>query len=203
MYDARVFEQDRENFCIMYTQEIKDMAEIGMLQDVWKPKIQLCWWHTKSAVEDHIKKNKLSTTPYNARCAHSEFPFISIKYVPLGKADPMEHEGGSGGTRDHTGFADTPHYESPNAVTLRIPIPLSLRKPPPSNPPSISPTSETVTTSLLEAIPTARSTATTSNDGVRLVIKLPAGKENREHFALSNTDSLSLICYSITTARTH
>ena len=42
-----------------FTHVDKDMAEIGMLRDVWKPKIQLCWWHTKSTVEDHIKKSKL------------------------------------------------------------------------------------------------------------------------------------------------
>ena len=23
----------------------KDMADIGMLCDMWKPKIQICWWH--------------------------------------------------------------------------------------------------------------------------------------------------------------
>lgn len=171
----------------------KDMAEIGMLQEVWKPKIQLCWWHTKSAVKDHMEKSKLSMTPYNVQHAHSEFPFISIKYVPLGKADPMEHEGSSGRTCDHTGFADTAHYESPNAVTLCIPIPLGFRKPPPSNLPSISPTHETATTSVLKSI---QSTATTSNNGVKLTIKLPAGKEN---WKPETPKSVAVVCKEVNT----
>jgi hypothetical protein len=64
-----------DNYGIMptFAHVNKDMAEITMLQDVWKPKIQLCWWHTKSAVENHIKKSKLSTTPSNTQWVHSEF----------------------------------------------------------------------------------------------------------------------------------
>ena len=63
------------------------MAEIRMLQDVLDPKLQLCWWHMDVAVEDRLKKNKLSTTPSNAEKAHSEFPFISISFTPSGKAN--------------------------------------------------------------------------------------------------------------------
>src|ERR1700733_10471319 len=43
----------------------KDMAEIGMLREVWEAKLQLCWWHLREAVKERLKKVKLSTTPYN------------------------------------------------------------------------------------------------------------------------------------------
>lgn len=123
--------RDKYGIIPVFAHVDKDMAEIGMLRDVWKPKIQICWWHTNEAVEDRLKKNKLSTSPYNAQRAQTEFPFISTSFVPTGKPDLMEHEGG-GGSRDHAGVADTAQYESPNAVTLRIPIPFKLRAPPTS-----------------------------------------------------------------------
>jgi hypothetical protein len=159
----------------------KDMAEIGMLRDVWRPKIELCWWHMSGAVDDRLKKNKLTTTPYNVSRAQSEFPFISISFVPSGKPDPKEHEGGTGGTRDHTGVTDTLHYESPNAVTLRIPIPLSYREHPTSNLPSSSVIHDTATlVPPPEPISLSHSIATASGEGEKLTIKLPArnGKEN-------------------------
>ncbi|KAJ6483695.1 hypothetical protein DFH09DRAFT_1340301 [Mycena vulgaris] len=43
----------------------KDMAEIGMLLDVWKTKISLCWWHLRRAVRTRLANGKLSTTPYD------------------------------------------------------------------------------------------------------------------------------------------
>lgn len=79
-----------------------------------------------SAAEDHLAKKKLTTSPYDVQRAHSEFPFINVKFVPLGEANPMEHEGGTGGTCDHTGFVDIPWPNGPNAVILHIPVPLSL-----------------------------------------------------------------------------
>ena len=87
------------------------------------------------AVEDHLKKNKLFTTPYNAERAHSEFPFISTSFTLSGKANPTEHEGG-GGSHDHTGFLDTPHCKSQNTVMLHISVPAHLHEPPRSNPTS-------------------------------------------------------------------
>jgi len=72
----------------------KDMAEIGMLQSSWKPKIQLCWWHMHKAVGDWLDKKKLTTTPYNPGLAKSEFPFISLNFIPSGQANPHEHKGG-------------------------------------------------------------------------------------------------------------
>jgi len=71
----------------------KDMAEIGMLQSLWKPKIQLCWWHMHKAVGDWLDKKKLTTTPYNPSFAKSKFPFISLDFIPSRQADPYEHEG--------------------------------------------------------------------------------------------------------------
>ncbi|KAJ7491613.1 hypothetical protein B0H11DRAFT_1911879 [Mycena galericulata] len=72
----------------------KDMAEIGMAKDVWDAKIQLCWWHLRKAVRTRLQQNKLSTTPYNAIRARSEFAFIDLAFKPSGRADPKEHEGG-------------------------------------------------------------------------------------------------------------
>jgi len=176
----------------------KDMAEISMIRDVWDPKIQLCWWHTKSAVEDRIQKSKLSTTPYNAQRARSKFPFISLNFVPSGKADPREHEGGTGGTRDHTGFADTPNRESPNAITLHIPIPSNLHERPTTS--TILPlTNNTIQPIPLQPIP-LQGTATLSSGVEKLKIRLPAtlGKENHKPSAPSNTDSPSLTCWNVT-----
>ena len=168
----------------VFTHVDKDMAEIGMLHDVWKPKIQIGWWHMNEAVEDQLKKNKLSTSPYNAQRAQTEFPFISTNFVPTGKPDLMEHEGG-GGSHDHTGVVDTIQYESPNAVTLRIPILLNLRKPLTFQLTSVTGNAATPTT------PTPQSTATTSGEGVKLTIKLPAGKENRRSEILKSESMAS------------
>ena len=55
----------------------KDMAEIAMAKKIWpKAKISLCWWHLRRAVCTHLANRKLSTTPYNMKHAHAEFPFI-------------------------------------------------------------------------------------------------------------------------------
>jgi hypothetical protein len=72
----------------------KDMGEIGMLCDVWDPKIQLCWWHLRKAVRERLAKAKLSTTPYNAQQAKDEFTFIDVGFMPRSRANPTEHEGG-------------------------------------------------------------------------------------------------------------
>ncbi|KAJ7215799.1 hypothetical protein GGX14DRAFT_359361 [Mycena pura] len=72
----------------------KDMAEIGMLKDVWDPKINQCWWHVDDAVGKRLKSAKLSTTPYDSQRAHTEFNFIDMSFVPPGKDDPDEFEGG-------------------------------------------------------------------------------------------------------------
>ena len=42
-----------------------------------------------------MAKRKLATTPYNPKCAHAEFRFIDISFVPQGKSDQKDYEGGS------------------------------------------------------------------------------------------------------------
>jgi hypothetical protein len=84
----------------------KDMAEIGMSRFVWiNGKIQLCWWHLRKAARERLAKGKLSTTPYDARQAQSEFPFINITFTPKGGGDATEYEGGA---RDMTEVKDKP-----------------------------------------------------------------------------------------------
>lgn len=77
-----------------FTHVDKDMAEIGMLKDVWDAKISLCWWHLRRAVRTRLKSSKLNTTPYDAARANAEFSFINVSFVPLGQADATEYEGG-------------------------------------------------------------------------------------------------------------
>ena len=102
----------------------KDMAEIGMLRDMWDPKVQLCWWHLCKAVRNWLATNKLTTTPYNALRAKTEFPWIDIAFVPPGRSDPEEHGGGI-----HNDFiaANSNHYMDPNSITLRIRPPKKLQ----------------------------------------------------------------------------
>ena len=96
----------------------KDMAEIGMLRSVWiNSKIQLCWWHLRKAMCEQLAKGKLSTTPYDALQAQSEFPFIDITFTPKGGGDVMEYESGA---RDATGSKDKPPPRI-NAFPIRLP----------------------------------------------------------------------------------
>jgi len=109
----------------------KDMAEIRILRMVWVLKVQLCWWHLRDAVKTRLKKAKLSTTPYNAARAQSEFPWIDASFVPTGKPDLGKYEGGA---PDEPGAdAATKAYENPNAIPLRIPA-LTPRQPTPIQP---------------------------------------------------------------------
>jgi hypothetical protein len=103
----------------------KDMAEIGMIRDTWELKLQLCWWHMKDAVKKRLAKAKLSTSPYNAERAHSEFYFIDTSFVPPGKADLDEHEGGE---RDDDGTKEAHHEDRPNGITISIPLPPSMKQ---------------------------------------------------------------------------
>ncbi|KAF7354458.1 SWIM-type domain-containing protein [Mycena venus] len=79
---------------VRFTHVDKDMAEIGMLKDVWNAKISLCWWHLRRAVRTRLASSKLATTPYDAARAKAEFAFIDVRFVPLGQADGAEYEGG-------------------------------------------------------------------------------------------------------------
>jgi hypothetical protein len=75
-----------------FTHVNKDMAEIGMLREVWNAKISLCWWHLRQAVRTRLASRKLSTTPYDPGCAHAQFSFINIAFVPASQADGEEYE---------------------------------------------------------------------------------------------------------------
>lgn len=104
----------------VFTHVDKDMGEIGMLQLAWTPKIQLCWWHMCKAVGEQLDKKKLTTTPYNTSAVKSEFPFISLDFIPPGRADCQEHESGIL-TGDIPSLTEVLHQEDPNAVTICIP----------------------------------------------------------------------------------
>ncbi|KAJ6523472.1 hypothetical protein DFH09DRAFT_1329961 [Mycena vulgaris] len=100
----------------------KDMAEIGMARDVWNVKIQLCWWHLRRAVRTRLEKSKLSTTPYNAHCAHAEFIFIDLSFKPFGRADTTEHEGGFLASVEIVAASASPSILHANSVgTIKIP----------------------------------------------------------------------------------
>jgi len=106
----------------------KDMGEIGMLRNVWpSAKIQLCWWHMRKAVRERLAKSKLSTSPYSGQEAHAEYSFINAKFLPPGKADPHEHEGG---IRDDgiNSEITTVTQKGPNSLSIRLPNPLAVPK---------------------------------------------------------------------------
>ncbi|KAJ6614377.1 hypothetical protein B0H10DRAFT_1803689 [Mycena sp. CBHHK59/15] len=86
--------RDTYGIIAKFTHVDKDMAEIGMLKDVWNAKISLCWWHLRRAVRTRLASAKLSTTPYDPGRAHAEFSFINLAFVPQGQADGGEYEGG-------------------------------------------------------------------------------------------------------------
>ncbi|KAJ6611363.1 hypothetical protein B0H10DRAFT_2224139 [Mycena sp. CBHHK59/15] len=79
--------RDTYSIIAKFTHVDKDMAEIGMLLDVWKAKISLFWWHLRRAVCTQLASTKLATTPYDPGRAHAEFSFIDVAFVPAGKAD--------------------------------------------------------------------------------------------------------------------
>ena len=115
--------QDRYGIILIFVHTDKDMAEIGMLRDIWlSVKIQFCWWHLWKAVQEWLSKNKLSTTPYNAKRAHLKYAFINTSFIPSGHSDPHKYEGGM-----HDVIADIdeePLQPSPNMISILI-------KPPP------------------------------------------------------------------------
>ncbi|KAJ3743841.1 hypothetical protein EV360DRAFT_13494, partial [Lentinula raphanica] len=116
----------------------KDLGEIGPCQTVWPTaKITICWWHQRKAVRERLQKAKLSTTPYNSVAAHQVFSFIDIYFIPPGKPDPWEREGGrEGGGRD-TVVDDPPSAErsiSNNKPSLTIVLPATQSFPPSSAP---------------------------------------------------------------------
>jgi hypothetical protein len=57
--------RDTYGIIARFTHVDKDMAEIGMLKDVWDAKICLCWWHLRRAVRTRLAMAKLTMTPYD------------------------------------------------------------------------------------------------------------------------------------------
>ncbi|EGO20838.1 hypothetical protein SERLADRAFT_417908 [Serpula lacrymans var. lacrymans S7.9] len=107
----------------IFTHVNKDMAEIGMLREIWDAKIQLCWWHLRQAMQERLAKNKLATTPYNPQRAHAEFAFINTTFVPPRKADMTKYEGGA---PDVLQVNEAP-CPTPNTIPLHIPrLPLMV-----------------------------------------------------------------------------
>ncbi|KAJ6578624.1 hypothetical protein B0H10DRAFT_2236088 [Mycena sp. CBHHK59/15] len=86
--------RDTYSIIAKFTHVDKDMAEIGMLLDIWNAKISLCWWHLRRAVRTRLASAKLATTPYDPGRTHAEFSFIDVAFVPAGKADAAEYKGG-------------------------------------------------------------------------------------------------------------
>ncbi|KAJ7577209.1 hypothetical protein C8J56DRAFT_899293 [Mycena floridula] len=90
-------------------------------KDVWKAKIQLCWWHMREALKRRLALAKLSTTPYNPTRANQCFPFIDPQFKPPGHPDKKEHEGGQ--LPEDTGTAQPILHERPWALSIQIPRP--------------------------------------------------------------------------------
>ncbi|KAK1216777.1 hypothetical protein PQX77_001906 [Marasmius sp. AFHP31] len=109
----------------------KDMAEIRIAQTVWPGvNISLCLWHLNRAVDERLKKLKLSTTPYNVTRAHAEYSFIEMTFRPPGKPDLLEYEGGCLDL-DVSQSLDLPSATpNPNALFIRIPATQSMTTPP-------------------------------------------------------------------------
>ncbi|KAJ6607050.1 hypothetical protein B0H10DRAFT_2073246 [Mycena sp. CBHHK59/15] len=115
--------RDTYGITARFTHVDKDMAEIGMLKDVWNAKISLCWWHLRRAVRTRLASAKLSTTPYDPGRAHEEFSFVDIAFVPQAQADGGEYEGG---THDNVTPVVPPTQQSrtitvPNGLRITIP----------------------------------------------------------------------------------
>jgi hypothetical protein len=101
----------------------KDMAEIGMLRDVWDPKVQICWWHLKQAVQQRLTSSKLTTTPYNPQRARDKFRFIHESFQPIGQSDSTEHEGGLPDDQSASNPQPLSLFDNPNAIPLHLPKP--------------------------------------------------------------------------------
>ena len=72
------------------------MGKIGASKDIWKAKINLCWWHLQQAVRTCLTKAKLSTLPYNLDQAMAEYDFIKPDFIPAGtRVDIDDYEGGT------------------------------------------------------------------------------------------------------------
>ncbi|KAJ7218618.1 hypothetical protein GGX14DRAFT_533331 [Mycena pura] len=120
--------RDAYGVTAQFTHVDKDMAEIGMLKDVWNAKISLCWWHLRRAVRTRLKSSKLATTPYDAARANAEFAFIDIHFVPPGQADGAEYEGGLPDISPVVPVSQRPQtIEMANGLRITIPTPMGVQ----------------------------------------------------------------------------
>ena len=121
-------------------------------------KHQLCWWHLRKAIRERMAKNKLSTTPYNAVHACSEFRFINSAFAPSVRADKDEdkaaemtgpHPWAKGKPKD-TPLAEepAPPMPGPNSLPVKIAIPASFKANHPLLPKDASSTYETPTSNI-------------------------------------------------------
>ncbi|KAJ6587834.1 hypothetical protein B0H10DRAFT_2233881 [Mycena sp. CBHHK59/15] len=122
---------DTYGITVRFTHVDKDMAEIGMLKDVWNAKISLCWWHLRRAVRTRLASAKLSMTPYDPGRAHVEFSFIDLSFVPQGQADGGEYEGGvpDSITPVVPPSQLTQTFTAPNGLRITIPTRVPGRQP--------------------------------------------------------------------------
>ncbi len=99
----------------------KDMAEIGMVKEVWpSAKISVCWWHMQKSVRERLAKTKLSTTPYLSARTNNVFKFIDISFVPPGQPDRTVYKGGKLPKEYSEQFAPR---EYPSQTTIKLPPP--------------------------------------------------------------------------------
>ncbi|KAL0568508.1 hypothetical protein V5O48_013478 [Marasmius crinis-equi] len=101
----------------------KDMV-IQVVQKVWpNVNILLCQQHFNCAIKDCLKKNKLSTTPYDPIQAHTKFTFIDIKFCPAGPADLSKVEGGNVNAESQPLSPPPPPTQNPNTLLIHIQSP--------------------------------------------------------------------------------
>ena len=67
-----------------------------------------------------IAKRKLATTPYNPEHAHAEFKFIDLLFIPQGKSDQEDYEGGLP-IVGRPVAKQTPIVALPTSLCIRIP----------------------------------------------------------------------------------
>ncbi|EEB88766.1 hypothetical protein MPER_13221 [Moniliophthora perniciosa FA553] len=140
----------------------KDMAEIGMVRQVWpEAKIQLCWWHLRRAVRERLGKSKLSTTPYQVQRAHQEFSFINPNFTPYCHGDRAEYEGGVEDEAENI----VPTV-NPNSIKVKITLPATQT----SSFPSTSTPKPSLRAGTTSAVPPITSQGNTTT----LKIKIPA-----------------------------
>jgi hypothetical protein len=178
--------QDKYGVIPKFAHTDKDVAEIGMLREVWEAKLQLCWWHLCEAVKEQLKKSKLLTTPYNVWQAKSKFCSIDEDFVPPGHADPAEYEGGA---QDESNLSKVP-LARPNGISVCIAVPQSLRQgldaaPPSTAPPAHSVLADHVNTHVDEAPSSSMpnpmpAVVGDENQGRWLMIKLPGCNNSRK-----------------------